>query len=782
MVAAGSAASLVSARGVARAEDVRSRQAFETSAGEISSSMRVAIQHEEDLVVNAGAFIAANPDITTGELHGWIDSVRAAERYPELLGVGAMTFVRHDALGAFAEQLQADPSSPLGPSGELTVTPVGSRPFYCLIQATVTLRPAAVANPYGVDYCAAGVGPPVLAARDSGMASNFAVPSPNGVLWVVQAPLYRGGRVPDSVDARRAEYLGALGASLAPGVLFDSVLHADPDATITLRYEGAAGSAVFSNRPVPPDAESVRDDYGNGWSTTVSRAAVGSGLASSPSALGLASSGIVVSVLLGSLVHALVTSRRRALRLVARRTDELRHQALHDALTGLPNRVLVLDRVEQLLARCRRHGTVGAALYLDLDGFKNVNDTLGHDAGDQLLRAVAERLTTGLREVDTIGRMGGDEFVVLVEDGSSWMAPELVAQRVLEIMRHPFEFDRSGRSIAVTVSVGVSTALDGARGDLVREADIALYRAKAAGKNCYQLFQPSMEAALEHNKQIDFDLRSALETSQFRLLYQPIYALSDLTIIGVEALIRWEHPTRGLLQPDEFIPRLEASGHIVEVGRWVLIEACRQVALWRARDIDLTVSVNVSALQLDRDSIVDHVAEALTSAGLDPSRLIVEITETALMKDTDLTARRLHALKGLGIQLAIDDFGTGYSSLAYLQRFPVDCLKIDRTFIDAITTSPGSKALLRTLVQLGKDLGMQILAEGVETASQLEHLRGVAVDQAQGFLLARPLSADALEEQLLAPHMPDVTYRTLASAREVGDVTGSLTSMRRASP
>jgi EAL domain-containing protein (putative c-di-GMP-specific phosphodiesterase class I) len=301
----------------------------------------------------------------------------------------------------------------------------------------------------------------------------------------------------------------------------------------------------------------------------------------------------------------------------------------------------------------------------------------------------------------------------------------------------------------VTTSIGIAIGDRGAPGDLLRDADIALYRAKAAGRNCYELFRADMETAVQHQYELDYDLRSALDNDQFRVFYQPIYDLSDLTIVGAEALLRWQHPTRGLLPPDDFIPLLEASGHIIGVGLWVLHTACAQAQAWIDQGNDLTVSVNVSARQLDRDSVIGHVAEALAVSKLDPARLILEITETALMVDTELTARRLRELKVLGIQLAIDDFGTGYSSLAYLQRFPVDCLKIDRTFTDAATRSPETDALIHTLVQLGKNLGLRTLAEGIETTEQLDHLRGEAVDQVQGFLLARPLSASAFESQLL---------------------------------
>ena len=745
---AGSGVSFVAATSRANADNLNTRVAFDSTALKIAGALQATLQHEEDLVVSLGAIVAANPEITTEELRSWVDSLRAPRRYPELLGVGAMTIVPHAQLDEFIARLRADPDVPLGPTTALAVVPAGQRPFYCLLQAAIGIGAVPANAAYAVDYCAGATAPSMLQARDSGSASNLAVPSDHGPQLTVETPIYRGGALPETVEARRVDYLGSIATTLSPAVIFATVLQDDPNATISLRSGTGPSAAEFTSRAAAPRALSVVVDIGNGWSATISEPARDRGVFASD-VVALAIAGCAASVLLGALILALGTGRRRAVGLVARRTDQLRHQALHDALTELPNRTLILDRVEQLLARCRRNDTVGAALYIDLDGFKDINDTLGHEAGDQLLQAVATRLTTALRGVDTIGRMGGDEFVVLVEDGSLQVAPEHVAERMLEVLRQPFEVDSAHRPIVVSASIGIAIGDRTTAGDLLRDADIALYRAKAAGRNCYKLFRPDMETAGRHHYELDFDLRSALDNHQYRLFYQPIYDLADLSIVGAEALIRWQHPTRGLLPPDEFVPLLEASGRIVEVGRWVLRDACRQAKIWFDQGHQLSMSVNVSARQLDRDSIIEHVAEALGESEIDPRRLILEITETALMNDTELTASRLHALKALGVRLAIDDFGTGYSSLAYLQRFPVDCLKIDRSFTEAVDQSAEAGALMHTLVRLGKDLGLTILAEGVETTAQLDHLRGEAVDRAQGFLLARPLSPDAFESQLL---------------------------------
>jgi len=305
--------------------------------------------------------------------------------------------------------------------------------------------------------------------------------------------------------------------------------------------------------------------------------------------------------------------------------------------------------------------------------------------------------------------------------------------------------------LTVNTSIGLACGDRATPGDLLRDADVALYQAKAAGKNCFEVFHAEMQSEIIRRVELEFDLRSALASDQFHLVYQPIYNLEDLTLVGVEALLRWHHPVLGVIQPDDFIPILEQTGQIQAVGRWVLSHACEQMAAWHASGDTLDISVNVSGRQLDHDGVIDDIRAALAVSGLDPNTLIVEVTETALMRNTEDTARRLHAIKELGVRIAVDDFGTGYSSLAYLQSFPVDCLKIDRTFTSAISTSPESKALIGTLVQLGRDLGLQTLAEGVETTGQIDHMRGEHVTQAQGFLLSRPLDAHTLETQLLIP-------------------------------
>jgi diguanylate cyclase (GGDEF)-like protein len=435
----------------------------------------------------------------------------------------------------------------------------------------------------------------------------------------------------------------------------------------------------------------------------------------------------------------------------ARLVEQIRFQSVHDALTGLPNRALILDRTEQMLARARRTQVAVAALFIDLDGFKEVNDTLGHGFGDQLLQAVATRLSLTMRESDSIGRLGGDEFIVLVDGTTMDAGPELVAERLLTVLREPFTIEALPNGpLTLTASIGIAAGIRPSPTELLRDADIALYQAKAAGRDCFVVFRPQMHTAVQGRLLLEMDLRDAIAQDQFFLVYQPIFDLASRETNGVEALLRWRHPVRGVVQPDEFIPILEGSGMITEVGRWVLEEACRQGARWHAQGYDLDVSVNVSARQLETSGLIEEVARALEESGFDAHSLIVEITETAIMKNMDAVVPRLAALKATGVRVAIDDFGTGYSSLAYLQHFPVDTLKIDRSFISTMADSPESGALIHTLVQLGKSLGLQTLAEGIEESAQYSQLEREHCDSGQGYIFARPLEADAVETFLLA--------------------------------
>ncbi len=435
----------------------------------------------------------------------------------------------------------------------------------------------------------------------------------------------------------------------------------------------------------------------------------------------------------------------------ARLYEELRHQAFHDSLTGLANRALFRDRVEHAVAR--RPGTepgLIAVLFLDLDDFKTVNESLGHVGGDQLLAAVGERIRACLRASDTAARLGGDEFAILLEDLRDESEATHVAQRVIDALRPPIRIAGTAAVIATSIGIAVSPPGQDGETELLRNADFAMYQAKHRGKGRYEVFRPSLREAASERAALEALLTGAEERDELRLYYQPIVDLADGSIVGLEALVRWQAPGRGLLMPADFIGLAEESGAIVQIGRWVLERACRETRGWQAAfDLDgLTVGVNLSARQFQHPDLVAEVGAALAASELEPSRLILEITESVLMQTTTSTIGKLADLRRIGVRLAIDDFGTGYSSLGYLERFPVDILKIDKTFIDGIGERGTRPVLARAIVQLGRALDLQVVAEGIERQEQSTVLRRLGCTRGQGYLYARPLTPAELEPLL----------------------------------
>ena len=739
--------STVAAAVMARNGAADSRQQFRSESAQIASTLRLAIEREQDLIVSASGFVIGDPAASESQFVDWARSVHALSRYPELRGIGHSVIVPAARLSAFAARAIRHPAGSAPATRTFRVVPSGRRAFYCLSVWSLT-RTTADGFPAGYDFCARGpAGAAARLSRDAGQGAYLPIQAQKLRLLSIRIPVYRDGVLPTTVATRRRAFLGWVGMSVVPRTVLARALEGHRDTAVTFRYHSTSSNAVFRAGQAPSEAQSSTIVLHNGWTVETFGARADDGVFADGNALTVLLGGISVSVLLAALMLVLAQGRARAFQLVAKRTGQLHHQALHDSLTGLPNRALIMDRLDQLLVRNHRAGTEGAVLYVDLDEFKNINDTLGHEAGDQLLAAVASRLTSTLPDADTIGRVGGDEFVVLIDGGEHSAAPSLLAERILDVMRQPFDIDDTGKPLNLSTSVGVAVGDRATPDELLRDADVALYHAKASGKNRHKTFEPAMQPELSRRARLRFDLRCALTDAQLRLHYQPIYNIDGLTVEGVEALLRWEHPVFGLIGPDEFIPLLEQSGQIADVGRWVLNQACPQMAVWHARGDTLDISVNVSGGQLDSDAIVAHIGDALTSSGLDPTSLIIEVTETALTKNAAATARRLQAIKQLGVRIAVDDFGTGYSSLAYLQQFPVDCLKIDRIFI----ASAESQALIRTFVQLGRDLGLRTLAEGVETPDELDRLRAGHVDLIQGFLLCKPLDAQTLEKQILAP-------------------------------
>ena len=433
--------------------------------------------------------------------------------------------------------------------------------------------------------------------------------------------------------------------------------------------------------------------------------------------------------------------------------QRLAHQALHDPLTGLPNRLLLLDRLEQAMARARRSGGWTGVLFFDLDRFKVVNDGLGHGSGDELLMAVASRLVSSARPMDTVARFGGDEFVVLCEDMPDEATAAVVADRIGAAVRHPVRL--GDRDVTVTVSIGIATDRAGAADPegLLRDADAAMYEAKLRGRGRHEVFDTTMRTRVVERLETEAALRRALEHQEFRLVYQPEVSLRDGAAVGVEALLRWEHPERGLLSPASFMPLAEETGLIVPIGAWVLDEACRQLQEWRQAHTglcDLIVWVNLSARQLAERDLTDVVARALANSGLEPANLGLEITESAVMEDLDATGHALIRLKTLGVGLALDDFGTGFSSMNYLKQFPVNLLKVDRSFVAGLGSNTGDSAIVAAVIGLAQSLGLATVAEGVETFEQLSALHTLGCSFAQGYFFGRPRPPADVERSLTA--------------------------------
>jgi diguanylate cyclase (GGDEF)-like protein/PAS domain S-box-containing protein len=433
--------------------------------------------------------------------------------------------------------------------------------------------------------------------------------------------------------------------------------------------------------------------------------------------------------------------------------NQLSHQAQHDPLTGLPNRNLFHELLEHALARSLRAHTAVAVLFLDLDRFKVVNDSLGHDAGDALLAVLARRLESVLRPGDVVSRFGGDEFTILCEDIDPHAAGRQsvsVAERILDAIGEPFVLD--GDEQFLSASIGIALALGGSERpeDLLRDADAAMYRAKERGRGCCEIFDEAMRARAQDRHEIENTLHRAVSREELRVFYQPVVSLYDGECVGVEALVRWQHPDRGLLAPREFIPLAEETGLVVPMGLWVLKAAATQAAEWQRNQREpgrFRLSVNLSGRQLHDPDLADAVHEVLDTVGLDPQTLCVEITESVLMEDADVGS--LKALKAIGVRVSVDDFGTGYSSLGYLRRFPVDEVKIDRSFVARLGTDPADAAIVAAVVSLGHALGVSVVGEGVETEAQLDELRDLGADAAQGFHFAPPQPASDLTPRLL---------------------------------
>jgi diguanylate cyclase (GGDEF)-like protein len=744
---AGTVGALLGARALARNDASKARLDFHLSSAGIASTIRLAIVHEEDFAVSAAAFFAGNPHATPAQFAAWARSVHALQRYPELAKLNLVALVPAQDLAAFEARVSGHAAkagtsaSTAAAHATFPLIPGGARPYYCLSVAGLARNPGA-ASPRGLDYCA--LSRRLALAHATGQTSYTAGGS-NKVLDVV-TPVFAGEAPPAAVAARIGAFVGWLREVLVPSVVLQRALSGHGEEAVRLRYHSGSSHVVFTSGAPKPGAQTTAMSLHGGWSLRTFGPPVSAGILAHADALAVAIGGTVLSVLLGLVIFVLGTGRERALALAAQLRKQPRED-LYDPLTKLPNRALMLDRAERMLARAgRQPGLLAGALFIDIDGFKEVNDKLGEAAGDQLLMIVSQRLQNVARTQDTVGRLGGDEFVILVEATARGARLDSLARRVIEALHQPVQLREVEPRFFLTASIGVAFGRYVTPEDLLRDAHLALYAAKAAGKDRYTLFNANMRSVIEGRAVLEVEMNTALMEKQFFLLYQPVFDLASQQIVGLEALIRWQHPAQGVLTPADFVPLAEETGLIMPIGRWVLEEACSRAAAWNVSGHQVGIAVKVSPYQLIRDGFVTDVRRALQQSGLDPSLLTLEIAETAVMRDIVAAAERLQRLKKLGVRIAIDDFGSGYAYQAHLQRLPLDFLKVDRASLAATDAEDYRSALLEASLGVGRDLALTVIAKGIESYEQMATLQALGCQLAQGFFLGAPTPLDSVED------------------------------------
>lgn len=756
---------------------------FRAAARVAASALHATLQRDGDLTATATVLIRTTPNLTTAQFSNWFGLLHSGGHFSGAFGLTYIEKVGTGDLSTFEAETRADPPFGLAASGSSGIYPPQSQPPYCLTRAGAVqlsptlhlsmseLSPLLALADSNLNYCGLPIGTLLrkAAASDEPTATSLAslvatvagrpgmpqVPQSligklqNAGLIATMTPVYRSG-----TKASGSTATGWVLAVYQASKIVDPVLasHHGLAATLSYKNPGSPWLTLFRTGAMTGGmTQTFRLRTPGMWSISLSAPWSTTGLSSTDQGVAVLVGGLLLFLLLFFLVRVLLRSHTRVLELVDERTAQLHHQALHDALTDLPNRTLIFERVEQMLARARRDMTDIAVLFVDLDQFKDVNDTFGHAAGDEMLREAARRFRAAVRDTDTIGRLGRDEFVVLVEDAVGASNPEMVAARILRALEAPFVVGDGEQTVSLQgATIGIATGLRDSAEALLGDADIALYNARTSSHKAFEVFRPEMRVATERRVDLEAQLRDALAQGQFDVVYQPIFNLGDGRPLGAEALLRWNHPTKGLIGPADFIPILESTGMILDVGDFVLGHACTCLRRWRQLNPSFYVSVNVSGRQFEHLPFTDSVSSCLASHGIPPEALMLEITETTVMRDFQFAARRLHALRTAGVRLFIDDFGTGYCSLAYLQEFQVDALKIDRSFVSRMDLSPRGASIVRTIIQLGQDLQLHTIAEGIESEKQLDRLREFGCDAGQGFLLGMPAAAESMDALLAA--------------------------------
>jgi diguanylate cyclase (GGDEF)-like protein len=761
---AGTIASVYSAHTVAKNDASNGEVTFQQNSRAIASTLRLAIQRQEELTVAAATYFAANPKASPAEFGTWVRWARTRHRYPELDALGLLPAfqpappIHSSPLSSLGSSTPASPST-LSPSSVEKSTSTFNSPT----PEKSTSTPVTT-TPVKATLIPVKVSPALEQSRDTGLSVYKAIAAGKRVALAVSTPVYRGNLTPHSVFGRRAAIVGWLREVLVPEAMLGAVLEGHPGYALTLHYSGAsansasASSLAFSSGTARSGMQSTTSGLHDGWTVTNVGPVASASVLTDDHAYTVLTAGILLSALLGLLIFVVgnTTPPRASVPTPEPTGGTPPGEDLYDTLTGLPNRTLTLDRAERMVARAGRDsGMLAGALFVDVDRLKDVKEKLGQGASDQLLRTVGERLEVVVRAHDTVGRLGGDEFVVLVESAARGVRLDSLAQRMIEALHQPIELDGFGPSFVLTASIGVAFGRYATVNDLLRDAHLALTSAKAAGKDRYTLFNANMRTIIEGRAVLEAELNTALQEDQFFLLYQPIYDLNTRQVVGLEAQIRWTHPTQGVLAPGDFIPLSEETGLIVPIGRWALEQACTQAAAWNvtrsgaAGAGPVGISVKVSAHQLNRDGFATDVQRALQQSGIEASLLTLEISEGTVMRDLAAAAERLSEIKRLGVRVAIDEFGSGgYAHHTELRQVPLDSLRVDRNSLAASEDEAYRSWLLEAIMAVGREHSLTVTATGIETDEQLSALQAMGCTMAQGALLGKAAPAEAVESIL----------------------------------
>jgi diguanylate cyclase (GGDEF)-like protein len=761
-VLAGTVASVLGARAVAHSDARKTEASFHQGSQAIASTVKLAIQRQEELTVAAATYFAANPKATPAEFATWVRWARTRRRYPELDAIGLLPAPPKPAPVPKPATVNTSPTDTSSTSTVVSSTSANG-------SHTPVEAPSPPARPAPAPV---HLSPALLLSRDTGLSTYHQIAAGHRQALAVVTPVYRGNVTPHSVFGRTAASVGWLREVLIPEAILGQVLTGHPGYAVQLSYRNGTSNLPFAGGVPRSGAQNTTLDLHDGWTVRSFGPAPGAKVLADKNALAVLIGGVLVSVLLGLLVDILGAAyvagqppSPAPAESEEQETGVLPDHHLYEPVTGLPNRELTLDRAERMVARAGRDsGMLAGALFVDIDQLREVNEKLGQEAGNQLLKIVGERLEDVVRAGDTVGRLDGDEFVVLVESAARGVRLDSLAQRMIEALHKPIELDDFGPSFVLTASIGVAFGRYATPEDLLRDAHVALLSAKTAGKDRYTLFNANMRTVIEGRAVLEAELSTALAEQQFFLLYEPIYDLSTRKVAGLQALIRWQHPTQGVLAPEDFIPLAEETGLIVPIGRFALEEACGRAAAWDVAGHRVGVSVKVSAHQLNRDGFTTDVQRALQQSGIEPSLLTLEIPETALLRDLAAAADRLREIKRLGVSIAIDDFGgSGYAHQADLQQLPLDSLRVDRSSLAASEDESYRSWLLEAILLVGRDLALTVVATGIETHEQMATLRTLGCTMAQGALLGAPAPADAVAS-LFDVELPPVAAPVAAVA------------------